>query len=133
MLKKAGILVAILIALSACGMKPIYNTGEKVIPLSAQQLPLERIENLIILAGQSRGWKFTREGAGHLSAAQEQPKYSAVVDIRFDQKSYRITYRRSVGFSEKSGMIHEHYNFWIRNLESDINARLANAAILGTT
>ncbi|MBI3506536.1 MAG: hypothetical protein HY059_16990 [Proteobacteria bacterium] len=125
--------IAILIALSACGMKPIYNADNKAIPASAQQLPPEKIENLIILAGQSRGWKFTREGVGHLSAAQDQAKYSAVIDIYFDQKSYRIAYRKSAGFTEKNGMIHEHYNFWIRNLESDINTRFANATIAGAT
>lgn len=131
MLKKTGLLLAVVLLVAACGSKPIYNPENRMIPLSAQQFPLERIETLIIQAGQTRNWKFTREGAGHLSAAQDQQKYAAVVDIHFDQKSYRITYRSSRGLEAKNGMIHAHYNFWIRNLESDIDSRLANAALTG--
>ena len=133
MLKTAGLLLALVFLVAGCSSKPIYNPENRMIPISAQQFSIERIESLIVQAGQTRNWKFTREATGHLSAAQTHPKYSAVVDIYFDQKTYRIVYRSSVGFEAKNGMIHSHYNFWIRNLESDINTRLSNAALIGAS
>lgn len=131
MLKKTGLLLVMALLVTACATKPIYNAENRLIPLSAQQFSLERIESQIIQAGQTRNWKFTREGAGHLSAAQVTTKHSAVVDIYFDQRTYRIIYRSSVGLEEKNGTIHSRYNSWIRRLESDIDTRLTNAALTG--
>ncbi len=128
-MKKLGLLLFVTVVLAGCSNQPIYNVENRPIPTTVQQYPLERIETLIIEAGQARGWRFTRQAPGHLVASQVQPKYSATVDIYFDQRSYRIAYRSSVGFREKDGTIHQHYNFWIRNLQSDIDTRLANASI----
>jgi hypothetical protein len=128
-MRKFGVLVLLAMFVAACSNQPIYNVEDRAIPATAQQLPLDRIETIIVEAGQSRGWKFNRQGPGHLVASQVQPKFSATVDITFDQRSYRIVYRSSTGFRERpDGTIHEHYNFWIRNLQNDIDTRLANAS-----
>jgi hypothetical protein len=100
-------------------------------PASAQSLPLDKIETLIVDAGQTRGWQFQRVAAGHLVANQKQEKLAATVDIYFNQKSWQIVYQDSVGMRAMNGTIHDHYNFWIRNLEHDISARLTNAVLLG--
>ncbi len=120
-------IVLLAVFLAGCGHKPIYNVSDPV-PPQAQKLSFEQIEMLIVEAGQLRGWKFDRAGAGHLIARQEQAKYSAVIDIYFDATAYRIVYQSSSGMqATNDGNIHEHYNFWIRNLEHDIDTRLANA------
>jgi hypothetical protein len=115
-------------ALLACTSgKPIYNVSGHPVPVQAQALSLQRIEALIIEAGQSRGWRFERVSAGKLRASQVQPKHTAVVDVTFDTRAYNITHVSTTGMEEKDGTVHSHYNFWIRNLEHDIETRLANA------
>jgi hypothetical protein len=121
-----GLLAGLLVG---CASQPIYNVQNHPIPVVAQKLPLDRIETVIIQAGQSRNWKFQRAGEGHLIAVQDDPKYSATVDIYFDHRSYRIIKNSTTGMKEKDGTIHPHYNFWIRNLEHDIDTYLANASL----
>jgi hypothetical protein len=127
-MKRFLFVVIAAIAIAACQSEPIYNP-KRSIPLSAQNLGMDRIERAIIEGGQQRGWVFERAAPGHLVASQSQMKYDAVVDIRFDTQTYEIMYRSSRGMREQPGTIHAHYNFWIRNLQSDIDGRLNNLAI----
>ena len=99
-------------------------------PISAQKLPLDKIETVIIQAGQSRNWKFQRSAPGHLIATQVDPKFSATVDVYFTQQNYRIIHNSTIGLKEQNGTVHSHYNFWVRNLEHDIETYLGNAAML---
>jgi hypothetical protein len=124
-------LLVLTLALSSCARQAVYNVDNRPMPVSVQKLPMERIETLIIEAGQSRQWVFDKAGPGHLVASQTAPKYAASVDVFFDQQTYRISYRTSRGLEEKNGTIHPHYNFWVRNLDKDIETRLANAALTG--
>lgn len=127
MKKFAFVVLALLLV--GCATKPILNVENRPIPLNAQQLPLNRIEAEIIAAGQSRSWQMQREAPGHLIATQVRTNYNASVDIRFDQKTYSIVHRSSSGMREKDGSIHKRYNFWIGNLQRDIDAHLTNAAL----
>lgn len=125
------LLVCAGLLLAACAYKhePIYNVYAAM-PVAAQSLPPERIESLIVDAGQQRGWRFQHLDTGHLAAILMQSKFQATVDIYFDQQSWRILYQNSTGFGAEDGRIHDHYNMWVRNLEHDITVRLNNAAIL---
>lgn len=129
-MKKLAIIVLTMLLTASCGTRPINNVENHPVPLTAQQLPLERIEALIIAAGQNRAWQFQRQAPGYLTATQTQPKYSATVDIRFSQQAYSIMLRSSTGLREKDGSIHRRYNSWIRSLQRDIDASLANDAVL---
>ncbi|HLN22766.1 MAG TPA: hypothetical protein VK558_02155 [Patescibacteria group bacterium] len=128
-MRKFVIIALAAIALAACQTQPIYQPDHAV-PPQAQSLPLERIEALIVEAGQTRRWTFVHVGPGHLVATQQEPKYSADVDIFFSRDSYRLAYKSSNGLEEKDGVIHQHYNMWVRYLESDINLRLSNAPLI---
>lgn len=130
-LKKLLVLSVAAFLLSACAYKhqPIYNVVAHPIPEAAQSLNLADLEKNIILAGEGRGWRFTKLEPGKLRAVQDQEKFAAEVDVIFDQRSYSIQHVSSRGMREKGDTVHAHYNFWIRNLESDIATRLNNAAI----
>jgi len=128
-MKKIVLVALTMLLMVGCVTKPIQNVENRPIPLTAQQLSLDQIESLIIAAGQSRGWQFKREAPGHLSASQNNPKYAATVDIRFDQRVYSILHRSTVGLKEKDGTVHTRYNNWILLLQRDIDARLANQSI----
>lgn len=117
--------------LAACQNAPIYQVTSRPVPLTAQNLSMGQIERAIILAGQGRGWRMERVSPGTLRAVQVAPKYSATIDIVYDRKAYSIRHVGSSGMRERDGTVHPHYNFWIRNLEADIQNSLSNAAILG--
>ncbi len=129
-MKKWFFMVLIAGVLTACANQPIYNVDNHSVPFSAQKLPLEKIEMVIIQAGQSRSWKFQRAGTGHLIATQVDPKFSATVDVYFTQQNYRIIHNSTTGLKEQNGTVHSHYNFWVRNLEHDIETYLNNAGTL---
>jgi len=118
----------VLLALVACAYKhqPVYGV-DKPLPVSAQTLGLNRIESMIIDAGTALAWRFQRAGEGHLIATQQQPKFSAVVDIYFNQQTYKIVKNSTTGLNDQGATIHAHYNIWIQNLERNIDARLAQA------
>lgn len=127
MKKFAVVLCAIVLGACAYKHQPIYNV-EDPMPPNVAKLSSEQIEALIVEGGQTHDWKFQHVGTGHLIATQSKEKFQAVVDIYFDQKSWRIAYQSSVGMRAEDGTIHSHYNTWIHNLEHDIDVRLTNAA-----
>lgn len=130
-MKNFAVLAVAAFLLSACAYKhqPIYNVADHPVPVAAQSFSVADIEQNIIAAGEGRGWKFTKLEAGKLLAVQEKEKYAAEVYVIFNQKSYSIRHVSSRGMREQGNEVHSHYNFWVRNLESDIDTRLTNAAI----
>lgn len=127
-MKNRALVLLLALLLVACTRgHPVYNVQNHPIPDNAQQLPLERIEALIVEAGKVRDWRMTHEGPGHLSAKHTDKRVAATVDIRFDQSSYSIDYRASSNLHAENGTIHQRYNMWIGNLESDIDAALYHA------
>jgi hypothetical protein len=121
-----ALMVAALV-LAGCSTRPVYNVEDHPIPTAARNLPVDRIGALIVDAGHQRHWTFEEAGTGHLVATQKNGKTTAVVDIYFDQTSYRILKKSTSGLSDENGMINRHYNSWIHYLEDDIDERLRNA------
>lgn len=130
MIRKLSVLALAALLLGACGHQPIYNVNSHPIPQAAQRMSPDQVEKVIVEAGQARGWRFQTVAPGTLRATQDQTKYGAEVEIRYDQKSFTILHVSTRGMKEQGDVVHPHYNFWVRNLESDIDTRLANAAIL---
>lgn len=126
-MKRLVMMVLVALAIGSCARRaqPIYNV-DKAFPPSAQSLSSAQIEGMIIEVGTLYHWQLRRDGVGHLIAVQSQPKFSATVDIYFDNQGYKITKQTTVGLRDTGTTIHDHYNFWIRNLESGIDAKLAN-------
>ena len=127
-MKKFLLVAVTVLALAACRTAQVYEP-EHPVPMQAQTLPLDRIEGLIVEAGQTRNWVFTRVAPGHLLAKQQTAKLEAMVDVYFDQKAYRLKYNSSVGMKENDGTISPHYNTWVQYLEKDIDVHLANGAL----
>ncbi|HWA44262.1 MAG TPA: hypothetical protein VHA10_13705 [Hypericibacter adhaerens] len=123
------VLLSALLVLAGCAnTQPVYNVDHHPMPEAARNLPVDRIGELIVKAGEQRQWTFQRAGTGHLVATQIDGRYAAVIDIYFDQSNYSITKKSTSGFPEENGEIHRRYNNWIHYLEGDINAQLATAA-----
>jgi uncharacterized lipoprotein YajG len=118
------VLAVLMIASCARRAQPIYNV-DKAFPPSAQSLSSAQIEGAIIDAGTIYQWQVRRDGEGHLVAVQSQPKLAATIDIYFDRQGYRIVKQSTTGLRDTGTTIHDHYNFWIRNLEKAIDTKVA--------
>jgi hypothetical protein len=125
--KFLGLLLAAFVLAGCMPNQPLYNVEDHAIPAAARGLPLDRIGDLIVEAGQKRNWTFEQAGMGHLVATQIVDPYKAVVDIYFDQNSYRILKKSTEGFSDRNGWISRRYNNWVHYLEGDIEEKLSNA------
>lgn len=88
-------------------------------------LSLSQIKEKIITAGKKRGWRTKEIAPGHLEAIIHVRTHMAKVDIKFDQKSYSISYKDSTNLDHKPGKIHRAYNNWVTNLNNDIQLELS--------
>jgi hypothetical protein len=50
----------------------------------------------------------------------------AKVDVKYDTKTYNITYKDSSNLEYDGKNIHKNYNGWIQNLDNGIRAQLSN-------
>ena len=120
-MKNVKILAALALAvmLAACASSHgIYNPHDAM-PFTAQQLPMDQLEVLIVRGGAEHNWTMEHMGPGHLQATHTQLGYGAVVDITFDPQMWRIQYKSSTDRNHTN-----QYNLWLRNLELDIRREL---------
>ena len=85
---------------------------------------MDEVKTAITQAGASKGWTMKPAGEGHLVATFFARQHMAQVDIKYDTKSYSITYADSQELSYEGGMIHPSYNKWVQQLQRYIDARL---------
>lgn len=92
-------------------------------------LKLEDISASIVAGAANRGWTALEVGPGHIEATLYIRSHMAKVDIKFDTKTYNITYADSdnLKFDAVKYKIHKNYNSWVQNMNSDIRAELARA------
>lgn len=126
-MRKSVLILTALLAVSACGYqhRPILTIDDPT-PHWIQTLPPQRVEDLILSACMSLGWKTQHIADGHLLAIQSREKFSATVDIYFDPQHWQIRYNDSVGLNAENGTIHSHYNGWVHNLEHEIQLRFTS-------
>ena len=117
-------LTATLIFLTGCKSLPVYNVENAPIDVSAKHSS-KNIKNSIMRAGVALGWNMKAKKRGHIVATLFLRKFVAIVDIRYNKKSYSITYKKSQGLQYDGTNIHKNYNGWIKNLDRGIQAQLS--------
>ena len=80
----------------------------------------------IFAAGTGLGWMMKEVEPGHIVATLALRSHIAKVDIKYDKKSYSITYKDSENLNYNGKSIHSNYNGWIQNLNRSIQAQLSN-------
>jgi len=91
---------------------------------------MEAVKKAIKKACFDKGWESREVGPGHIQAkytkSGKKESYTAVVDIRYDNKSVRIGYNNSenLNYDASAKVIHKTYNNWIHYLERNIRADL---------
>jgi len=115
----------VLVVLAGCNTRPIVNvTDQPVASAVGKQLTADQIRNGIVSAGNGSGWVMTPLSPGQISGRFVKEDHVAVVDVRYTEKLYSITYKDSTNLKYKGGSIHRTYNEWVESLDRDIRNEL---------
>ena len=116
-------ITAALIFLAGCRAAPIYNVKGAPINISSKHSSKD-IKKAIIRAGAGLGWTMKVKKQGHIVATLFLRNFVARADIRYNRKTYSITYKDSKGLGYDGENIHKNYNGWIQNLDRRIQSQL---------
>lgn len=121
--------VLLLGSLAGCTRAVVYNVEGHPIPLRAQELSSEQIEQVIIATGFKRGWRIDAISRTELRGTLQDHGHVANIGISHTRTSYSIRLISSQNLEQENGRIHRNYNKWIHILESDIDAALYKATL----
>lgn len=114
------LLVCLVIGASACASNPqVYNVANAS-TTAPESATLKQIQQAILVAGTKRNWVMRAVEPGYIVATHSRGSHSATVDIRFDTKTFSITYQDSANLDYTGATIHSTYNRWVQYLERDI-------------
>jgi len=128
-MKKIIGLSAIILALvfmSGCRSGAVYNVVG--MPSEVKKSTTDdQMFKAIKTAGVGLGWVVKKVGTGHATAQLNLRSHMALVDIKYNQKEYSITYKNSIDlkYDATKGTIHSNYNGWIQNLNNAIQSQLS--------
>lgn len=112
---------ALLASHSAYALDPIVDIEDSPVPAG---LTMKQIKKAIIRAGAQRKWIIRESSPGVMEGILNVRKHMVKVDLRYDRKTYSITYKDSVNMKFRGGLIHRKYNAWVQNLNTDIQTNL---------
>lgn len=134
MIKKLGLLAIAAPVLALLATAPAQAAGQPMYNPDAIQVPagkgIDAVKKAIRKACFDKEWEVREIGAGHIQAKHSKTSrdktHVAVVNIRYDAKSVRISYKDSQELNYDAGAktIHKTYNGWVRYLEKNIRANL---------
>ncbi len=105
---------------------PIRNiTAEPVVGPGGRAVSLEEVGKAILRAGGTLGWQMKQVEPGYILGTLKLRSHVAIVDIRYTNKNYNITYKDSTNLDYDGKHIHNNYNGWISNLDRAIKTQLA--------
>lgn len=108
---------------------PIYTPEPIQVPAGKNT---EAIKKAVRKAMFDKGWEAREIGPGHIQGKHtksgKKGSYTAIVDVKFDAKTVRISYKDSenLDYNQAEGAIHKTYNNWVRYLEKNIRANLGS-------
>lgn len=120
--------VALLAAPAHAGKHdPLYTPDPIQVPAGKSG---EDVKKAVKKAFFSKGWQTREIGPGHVQGKYaktgKNDSYSAVVDVKFDNKGVRIGYKDSenLNYQKSDNTIHGTYNRWVKSLEREIRGNL---------
>lgn len=121
------LLLAFTLALGACTSKPVLEVRQTDVPPALTQ---QQVEQAILTGLQQRRWNVVERQPGSITASIVQRRtLRAVIDIRYDARSYSISHRSSEGLDYRNGKIHRTYNNWVTYLDRAIQRALHSGAM----
>ena len=114
--------LTILLVLAACRTAPVYNVDTESLNAPANAR-LSDVTKAIKRAGAGLGWAMTPQGSGHMVGKLAIRSHLAEVDIRYNTKTFSITYKDSRNLKYDGTEIHSNYNGWVIRLRNMILAQ----------
>lgn len=135
MLRKLVSLLSLLVVTALVGgpalaarTAPLYNPEPIAVPAGKNG---DQVKSAVRRALLQRNWRVKEIAPGHIEGRHEKAgrkgvEHVAIVTVKFDTKTVRISYKDSeeLNYDKESGEIHPTYNKWVRNLEKDISVNL---------
>lgn len=118
-------LALLFLVLGGCKAAPVYNVQDAAIVTGTTNASMNDVQQAIVRAGSSLGWSMRPAGTGSMVGTLHLRKHVAVVDIRYNTKTYSILYKDSQNLDYNGSTIHNNYNGWIQNLNRAIQTQLA--------
>ena len=119
-------IVLALIFMSGCRNGAVYNIAG--VPSDVKKSTTEdQMFKAIKAAGVGLGWIVKKVEDGHAIAQLNIRSHMALVDIKYNQKEYSITYKDSsnLKYNATKGTIHSNYNGWIQRLDNAIKKQFS--------
>ena len=125
MFRRALLVLFVLLPLAGCTSKPIMNvSNEPIVVASGRTATMDNVRDSILRAGTKLGWQMTPSTPGVVDGRLSLRDHVAIIDVKYDTRSFSIVYRDSSNLDYRSGQIHRNYNGWIENLNREIRAEL---------
>ena len=123
--KQLLVALGVVVLLAGCTSRPIVNvTDQPIVTAAGKQLTADQVRNGIVSAGNASGWVMTPVSPGLISGRFVKQDHVAVVDIRYSEKMYSITYKDSINLNYRGTQIHKAYDEWIEGLDREIRNEL---------
>lgn len=118
------LLVGLSVVISGCRTNPVLNVEDS--PVSVKTNSSNDVKKAIVRAGTSLGWRMKSINKSHIEGTLLLREHMAKVDIKYNRKTYSITYKDSSPTLKYDGTnIHTNYNGWIQNLDRRIQSELS--------
>jgi hypothetical protein len=118
----AGIVIAML---GGCRSAGIYNVSAAPV-VANKAVSMDDVQKAIIRAGASLGWQMKPVEPGLIVGTLTLRTHMAMVNVKYDAKTYSITYKDSSNLDYTGDSIHKNYNGWVTNLDRGIQSQLSN-------
>lgn len=93
------------------------------------KLSLSQVQSGIRRAMRRKQWIGKNLGPGHMEGKLLVRKHKLYVNIKFNTRSYHVTYKKSMNLSEQKTdegiRVHAHVNKWMRQLSNYISVYLS--------
>lgn len=120
------LLVAVAVGvIVGCKTSPVHNVDNATIISNTKGISMSQLKTAIIRAGAKRGWAMKAVAPGHIVGTLHQRQHMAQIDIKYNTKSYSISYKDSSNLNYDGTNIHNFYNKWIRTLRGDIDVQIS--------
>jgi len=121
----AAVLIPLMVVFSGCATEDIRNINNAAVATSSKGVAMDKVTKAIQNAGVQLGWSMRLVKPGHFEGTLYLRKHMAKVDVKYNSKTYSITYKDSSNLGYDGTMIHKNYNGWITNLDAAIKSRMS--------
>lgn len=132
-LSYCGMLLMVLLIATGCGGAKVQNIDNSGY-ISGSKVTTSKVERAIKKGAARKGWMTKRVKTGLLEARNNvRGRHLVVVNINYNTKGYKITYKDSqnMKYNPETQTIHGNYNKWVASLERNINYELSQIGVAG--